>query len=75
MSTVSQNQAVKVEIKEFKNSHFLEKKTAPRTARMQDHWSMANVLKATSAGLKLFSWRRVRRIFDDPGGRSVSHIL
>jgi hypothetical protein len=32
MSAVSQNQPLKVEIKEFKTSHFLEQKTAP-----QDH--------------------------------------
>src|SRR5271157_5944068 len=32
MSAVSQNQPLKVEIKGFKTSHFLEQKTAPRNS-------------------------------------------
>jgi hypothetical protein len=34
MSAVSQNQPLKVEIKGFKTSHFLEPKTAPQDERL-----------------------------------------
>src|ERR1700751_2842433 len=70
MSAVSQNQPLKVEIKGFKTSHFLEQKTAPRDCLDARPKGMSNVLKvslqATICSLNDRGWSR-RRIARELG--------
>src|ERR1700754_2256263 len=47
VSAVTQNQPLKVEIKGFKTSHFLEPKTVPQDRAERDQWGMSNVLKVS----------------------------
>ena len=70
MSAVSQNQPLKVEIKGFKTSHFLEPKTAPQDHADAGPMGMSNVLKvslqATIYSLHGRGWSR-RRIARELG--------
>jgi hypothetical protein len=70
LSGVTQNQPLRVEIKGFKTSHFLEQKQLRGTARMQDQWGMSNVLKVslqeTICTLDRRGWSR-RRIARELG--------